>query len=97
MFEPRCTTRFKNAHKTVFRELLYHRHPWFGMQVAMHEAVDNPTSILRFNGKKLALKVLPIQLPVQPRPVGIVTLRSRMPSPVAKLFIDCVRNTLNGG
>jgi DNA-binding transcriptional LysR family regulator len=56
-----------------------------------------PTSILRFNGKKLALKVLPIQLPIQPRPVGFVTLRSRMPSPVAKLFIDCVRNTLNGG
>ncbi len=50
-----------------------------------------PTSILRFNGRNLALKVLPIRLPVQPRPVGVVTLRNRTPSPVVKLFIDCVR------
>lgn len=50
-----------------------------------------PSSILRFNGSKLALKILPIRLPVQPRPVGIVTLRKRTPSPVARLFIDAVR------
>ena len=46
MFEPRCTTRFKNAQKTVFRELLYHWHPWFGMQVAMHEAVDKADGVV---------------------------------------------------
>jgi hypothetical protein len=39
-----CTTRFKNAHGTVFRELLYHWHPWFGMRVAIHEAVDKADS-----------------------------------------------------
>jgi DNA-binding transcriptional LysR family regulator len=50
-----------------------------------------PSSILRFNGSKLALKVLPIRLPVQSRPVGVVTLRKRTPSPVARLFIDAVR------
>jgi len=50
-----------------------------------------PTSILRFNGRNLALKVLPIRLPVQPRPVGVVTLKNRTPSPVARLFIECVR------
>jgi DNA-binding transcriptional LysR family regulator len=50
-----------------------------------------PSSILRFNGKKLGLKVLPIRLPVQPRPVGIVTLRKRTPNPVARLFVDCAR------
>jgi DNA-binding transcriptional LysR family regulator len=50
-----------------------------------------PGSILRFNGSKLALKILPIRLPVQPRPVGVVTLRKRTPSPVARLFIDAVR------
>jgi DNA-binding transcriptional LysR family regulator len=49
-----------------------------------------PTSILRFSGKDLSLKVLPMKLPVQPRPVGIVTLKNRSLSPVAKLFIECV-------
>jgi len=49
-----------------------------------------PTSILRFGGRDLSLKVLPIKLPVQPRPVGVVTLKNRMLSPVAKLFIECV-------
>ena len=49
-----------------------------------------PASILRFGGRDLSLKVLPIKLPVQPRPVGVVTLKNRMLSPVAKLFIECV-------
>jgi len=42
----RCTTRFKNAHGTVFRELLYHWHPWFGMRVAIHEAVDKADGVV---------------------------------------------------
>ena len=42
----RCTTRFKNAHGTVFRELLYHWHPWFGMRVAIHEAIDKADGIV---------------------------------------------------
>jgi DNA-binding transcriptional LysR family regulator len=50
-----------------------------------------PTSILRFNGNNLALKVLPIRLPNQLRPVGVVTLKNRTPNPVARLFIECVR------
>jgi DNA-binding transcriptional LysR family regulator len=49
-----------------------------------------PTSVLRFGGRDLSLKVLPIRLPLQPRPVGIVTLKNRTLSPVAKLFIECV-------
>jgi DNA-binding transcriptional LysR family regulator len=51
-----------------------------------------PTSILRFNGKTLALKVLPIRLPIQLRPVGVVTLKNRTPNPVARLFVQCVRD-----
>jgi DNA-binding transcriptional LysR family regulator len=47
-----------------------------------------PASILRFG--ELSLKVLPIKLPLQPRPVGIVTLKNRTLSPVAKLFIEYV-------
>ncbi len=50
-----------------------------------------PTSILRFNGKDLALKALPIKLPGQPRPVGVVTLKNRTLSPVAQLFVDSAR------
>ena len=41
-----CTTRFKNAHGTVFRELLYHWHPWFGMRVAIHEVVDKADDVI---------------------------------------------------
>ena len=40
------TTRFKNAHGTVFRELLYHWHPWFGMRVAIHGAVDKADGVV---------------------------------------------------
>jgi DNA-binding transcriptional LysR family regulator len=53
-----------------------------------------PVSILRFGGHYQALKRLPIKLPAQPRPVGIVTLKSRTLSPVAKLFIECVHRVL---
>jgi hypothetical protein len=40
------TTRFKNAHGTAFRELLYHWHPWFGMRVAIHGAVDKADGVV---------------------------------------------------
>src|SRR5215207_1962546 len=43
---PRCTTMFKNAHGTVFRELLYHWHPWFGMRVAIHGTVDKADGVV---------------------------------------------------
>ena len=33
--------------------------------------------LLRFGGRELSLKVLPIRLPLQSRPVGIVTLKNR--------------------
>jgi DNA-binding transcriptional LysR family regulator len=49
------------------------------------------TSVVRFGGKHPSVKVLPVKLPVLPGPVGITTLKGRMISPVARLFIDCVR------
>jgi len=49
------------------------------------------TSILHFSENNLSLKILPIKLPVQPRPVGIVRLRNRTLNPVAQLFIACAR------
>jgi DNA-binding transcriptional LysR family regulator len=53
-----------------------------------------PISVLRFGGHDRALKMLPIKLPTQPRPVGIVTLKNRTLSPIAKIFIECVHRTL---
>ena len=37
------------------------------------------------------LKVLPVDLPIPPLPVGIMTLKNRTLSPVTRLFIDCTR------
>jgi DNA-binding transcriptional LysR family regulator len=48
-------------------------------------------STLRLSGKRLGLKVLSVDLPIAPGPVGIVTLKNRTLSPVAQLFIDCAR------
>ena len=50
-----------------------------------------PASALRFLARRSELKVLPVELPMARRPNGIVTLKSRALSPVAKLFIDCAR------
>src|ERR1700722_8298774 len=50
-----------------------------------------PGSFLKVVGKSLGFKALPIELPIPPRPVGIVTLKNRTLSPVAALFIDCAR------
>jgi DNA-binding transcriptional LysR family regulator len=47
--------------------------------------------MLRFSAKRMSLKILPIELPIRPGPVGIVTLKNRMLSPVAELFVDCAR------
>ena len=50
-----------------------------------------PASVLRFGAEHLSVKVLRVKMPVVPRPVGIITLKGRMISPVAQLFIDCAR------
>jgi DNA-binding transcriptional LysR family regulator len=50
-----------------------------------------PTSVLHFKGKALGLKVLPIKLPRQPRPVAFVKLKNRTLSPVAQRFVECAR------
>jgi DNA-binding transcriptional LysR family regulator len=57
-------------------------------------------SALRFSAKRLSFKILPIELRIPPRPVGIVTLKNRTISPVAELFINCAREVakpLTGG
>ena len=48
-------------------------------------------SAFEFRTRRLELRVLPVELPMAHVPVGIVTLKNRMLSPVAKLFIECAR------
>jgi DNA-binding transcriptional LysR family regulator len=50
-----------------------------------------PASVLRFGAERLALKILPVELPIAPQPVGIIWLKNRMLNPVAQLFIDRAR------
>jgi DNA-binding transcriptional LysR family regulator len=50
-----------------------------------------PDSILQFSGSHSPIKVLPVKLPYQPRPVAIIRLRNRTLNPVAHAFIDCAR------
>jgi DNA-binding transcriptional LysR family regulator len=47
--------------------------------------------LLHFYANRFALKKLPVELPIQPFAVAIVTLKNRTISPVAQLFIDCAR------
>ena len=51
-----------------------------------------PASLLRFGAKHLPIKALSVSLPNPARPVGIVTLKGRLNSPVADLFIDSARD-----
>ncbi len=51
-----------------------------------------PGSFLWFSGKRFGIRALPIELPVPPRPVGVVTLKNRTLSPLATLFIECARS-----
>jgi DNA-binding transcriptional LysR family regulator len=50
-----------------------------------------PASVVRFGARDPSVKVLPVKLPVVPRPVGIITLKGRTISPLAQLFIECAR------
>jgi DNA-binding transcriptional LysR family regulator len=50
-----------------------------------------PDSLLKFSAKRFRLKGLPIELPVPPRSIGIVTVKNRTISPAARVFIDMTR------
>ena len=51
-----------------------------------------PLSLLHFSAKRLALKALNVRESPPRGPVGIVTLRNRVPAPVTRLFLDAIRN-----
>jgi DNA-binding transcriptional LysR family regulator len=49
------------------------------------------TSALRFPTKHPDLKILPVKLPLARPAIGIITLKNRTLSPVARLFIEHTR------
>src|SRR6266849_607834 len=50
-----------------------------------------PRSMLHFGAEPLRVKILPVKLPGISQPVEIITLKNRMLSPTANLFIKCAR------
>jgi len=50
-----------------------------------------PWAMVRLSGWHPVVRALRIDLPTTRRPVGVLTLKKRSRSPVAQLFIDCVR------
>jgi DNA-binding transcriptional LysR family regulator len=53
-----------------------------------------PESFMQFGAMRSSFKVLPVDFPVAPRPVGIVTLKNRTLNPAAQLFISCAREVV---
>ena len=50
-----------------------------------------PSAMLQFPTYRGSLRALPIEMPETFRPIGLVTLKKRDLSPVAKLFVNCAR------
>lgn len=56
-----------------------------------------PASVMRFGGKSMHLKALPVKVQSPPAPVGFITVKGRTLTPLAERFIDCVRKVTNSG
>jgi len=55
-----------------------------------------PGSLVRLSAKRLRIRVLPVDLPIQSSPVGIVTIKNRRLSPVAEMFVGRIREMVSG-
>jgi hypothetical protein len=51
--------------------------------------------MLHFRDGQLPVKILPVNLLGPSQPVEIITLKNRMLSPTANLFIECAREVAN--
>jgi DNA-binding transcriptional LysR family regulator len=51
-----------------------------------------PSSLVRFGPDRWTIKRLPIVLSKRPLPVGVISLKDRTMSPIARLFIECARD-----
>jgi DNA-binding transcriptional LysR family regulator len=54
-----------------------------------------PASVMRFGGKRMHIKVLPVEILTPPAPVGFVTVKDRTLSPLAERFMACTRTVAN--
>jgi DNA-binding transcriptional LysR family regulator len=50
-----------------------------------------PASVMRFGGRQMHLKVLPIKVTSPPAPVGFITVKDRTLTPLAERFIEYTR------
>jgi DNA-binding transcriptional LysR family regulator len=50
-----------------------------------------PGSAMRFGGRQMHLKVLPVKVLSPPAPVGFITVRNRTLTPLAERFVECTR------
>jgi DNA-binding transcriptional LysR family regulator len=50
-----------------------------------------PATMLHFSARRLSMKVLPVAMPVQMWPIGIITLKGRTPNPAQQLLIECAQ------
>jgi DNA-binding transcriptional LysR family regulator len=62
------------------------------MLASGHFITTFPSSVARLHADRFSLKVLPVELPVRPWPVAIVTLKNRTLSPGVKRFIAHIRD-----
>jgi DNA-binding transcriptional LysR family regulator len=53
-----------------------------------------PDSTLRFEAKRLQIKILPVDLRIENPPVVVISLKRRTPNPIARLFIDELRQLM---
>ena len=54
-----------------------------------------PESVLTFPAKHPFIRRVPVKLPIVSGPIGILTLKNRVLSPAARLFIECAREVAN--
>ncbi len=69
-------------------------HLFFALLASGPFLLSVPGSLLRLGTHLPPLKVLPVDFPSPPWPVGIMTLKNRTLSPVAKLFIEYAREVV---
>jgi DNA-binding transcriptional LysR family regulator len=56
-----------------------------------------PASVVRFGGKPMHIKILPIKVPQPPAPVGFIRVKDRTLTPLAERFIEYARKVANSG
>jgi len=50
-----------------------------------------PRESVNLRSKFPSIKILPVELPTTHRPVGVITLKDGVLSPLAQIFLDCAR------